>query len=320
MKMDMSNTLDSFKEGVKEGTELLHVKTSEFHENYVSKVMPDCGIYGDAAKFVAEMAPGVSEYNAIKDGDWEAFAVAAGIDVTALAIGAVTAGTGYAALKGGTSVAKAGVKAAAREIAESGTKKVVKEVAESGGKKVIKETVEAGTEKVVKEAAEVGTEKVLKEVAEAGTEKLVKETVENGGEKAVKETAENSIEKTVSQIEKNKHDGLCREKKVWKELVEKYGENNVMREVILRDANGNWIKDSVTGEARRIDFVVIKGKEVMESWEVTSRTAPKGSQIEKEKRILEQAKELGGAFIKETHTGELIRFGEHISTVIRRVD
>lgn len=199
MKMDMSNTLDSFKDGVKEGTELLHEKTSEFHENYVSKVIPDCGKYGDVAKFVAEMAPGVSEYNAIKDGDWEAFAIAAGIDVAALAIGAVSAGAGYAAVKGSTSVAKAGVRAATREIAESGTKKVVKEVAESGAKKVIKETVEAGTEKVVKEAAEVGTEKVLKEVAEAGTEKLVKETVENGGEKVVKETAESSVEKTAKE-------------------------------------------------------------------------------------------------------------------------
>ena len=65
MGLEMSHTLDSIHDGTKEIAETAHVKTREFHENYVSKVLPDCGKYGDAAKFVAEMAPGVAEYNAI---------------------------------------------------------------------------------------------------------------------------------------------------------------------------------------------------------------------------------------------------------------
>ena len=72
MNFELSHTIDSVKDGTKEAAEIAHKKTSEFHENYVSKVIPDCGKYGDVAKFAAELIPGVAEYNAIK-----AFATAA---------------------------------------------------------------------------------------------------------------------------------------------------------------------------------------------------------------------------------------------------
>ena len=127
MSFDAVHTIESIQEGTKEVAETAHVKTSEFHEKYISKVVPDCGKYGDAARFVAEMAPGVSEYNAIREGDWQGFAISAGIDVAALAIGAVSLGTGYGAVKGGSAVAKTGVKAATKEIAEAGAKKAAKE-------------------------------------------------------------------------------------------------------------------------------------------------------------------------------------------------
>ena len=199
MSLDISHTIDSIQDGTKEVAEIAHVRTSEFHEKYVSKVLPDCGKFGDAAKFVAEMAPGVSEYNAIREGDWQAFAISAGIDVTALAIGVFTAGTGYGAVKGGSTVAKAGVKTATREIAEAGAKKVIKETAEAGAEKIVKEAAEAGAEKIVKEAAEAGAEKIVKEAAEAGAEKIIKETAEAGAEKIVKEAAEAGAEKIVKE-------------------------------------------------------------------------------------------------------------------------
>lgn len=199
MGFDLNNTWDSIKDGISETAEVAHVKTNEFHEKYVSKVTPDFGKYGDAAKFAAEMVPGVSEYNAIKDGDWQAFAIAAGIDIAAVAIGAFTAGAGYAAVKGGTSVAKAGVKVAVKEVAEAGAKKIVKETVEAGAKKVVKETVEAGAEKIVKETVEAGAEKIVKETVEAGVEKVAKETVEAGAEKVVKETVEARAEKVVKE-------------------------------------------------------------------------------------------------------------------------
>ena len=166
MKFDLNNAWDSIKDGISETAEFAHEKTSEFHENYITKITPDFGKYGDAAKFAAEMVPGVSEYNAIKDGDWQAFAIAAGIDIAAVAIGAFTAGAGYAAVKGGTTVAKAGVKVAAKEVAEAGAKKLVKEAAEAGTKKIVKEVVEEGVEKVAKETVEAGVENLAKEADE----------------------------------------------------------------------------------------------------------------------------------------------------------
>lgn len=337
MDINLGKTFDSIVDGTKEVAEVTHEKTSAFHEAYVSKVLPDCGKYGDAAKFVAEMAPGVAEYNAIVDGDWTSFAIAAGIDIGAVAIGAFTAGAGYAAVKGGSTVAKAGAKVAVKEVAEEGTEKVVKEVAEEGAEKVVKEAVETGAKKAVKEVAEESAEKVVKETVETGAKKVVKEVTEEGAEKAAKEMTEDLSEKTakevadavdnlevldkVEQIVKNKMDGIAREEKVLEELLEKHMDDGakVIREAYLRDANGNIIKDAVEGTARRIDYVVSKGGKVIESIEVTSESASKTLQMAKESRILEEAWKNGGAFIKDPDTGMLIEFGKEISTMIRRL-
>ena len=200
MKIDVNHTMDSIKEGTKEVAETAQAKTSEFHENYVSKVIPDLGKYGDAAKFVAEMAPGVSEYNAIREGDWQAFAIAAGLDVAAFAAGAVTAGAGYTAVKGGSTLAKAGAKKAVKEVAEAGTKKFAKEAAEAGAEKLAKEAAEAGAEKVAKELAEAGAEKAAKEVAEAGTKKAAKELAEASAKKTAKELTEVVVEKAEKTV------------------------------------------------------------------------------------------------------------------------
>ena len=212
MNFDLGSAWDSIKEGTKEVVEVAHEKTSEFHESYVSKIVPDCGKYGDAAKFVAEMAPGVSEYNAIVDGDWAAFAIAAGIDIGAVVIGAFTAGAGYAAVKGGSTVAKTGAKVATKEIAEAGAKKVVKEVAKEGGEKLAKETLEAGAKKVAKEVAGEGGKKLAKEAVEAGSKKVVKEVSEEGGEKIAKETAEKITTKGIKEVGE----------KIDKKLIPKY--------------------------------------------------------------------------------------------------
>ena len=230
MSFDAVHTIESIQEGTKEVAETAHVKTSEFHEKYISKVVPDCGKYGDAARFVAEMAPGVSEYNAIREGDWQGFAISAGIDVAAFAIGAVTLGTGYGAVKGGSVAAKTGVKAATREIAEAGAKKAAKEIAKEGAEKAIKETAEAGAKRIVKEAAEAGTEKAVKEIAEAGAEKAAKEVAEAGAEKVAKEVAEAGAEKAVKEVTEAGTEKATKEiaeagsKKVVKETAEKGGE------------------------------------------------------------------------------------------------
>ena len=179
MNLELGQSFDSFMDGTKEVAETAHVKTNEFHEKYISKVVPDCGKYGDVAKFVAEMAPGVSEYNAIREGDWQAFAIAAGLDVASIAVGAVTMGAGYAAAKGGAVAAKQGVKAAAREVLEAGTKKAAKEVTEAGAGKAVKEAAEAGAKKAAKEVAEAGAEKTTKEVVEADIKEIAKDYLDD---------------------------------------------------------------------------------------------------------------------------------------------
>ncbi|MCG8711053.1 RHS repeat-associated core domain-containing protein [Brenneria sp. 4F2] len=110
----------------------------------------------------------------------------------------------------------------------------------------------------------------------------------------------------------NKKAGMAREKRAQEILERRYGKENVLSERYLRDFTGRSVKDPLTGERRRIDFVV-KGQDGQ--WrpvEVTSRTAPKGPQIRKEERI----RDAGGIFVKNKNTGELIQLDD-ISVIIR---
>ena len=86
-----------------------------------------------------------------------------------------------------------------------------------------------------------------------------------------------------------------------------------MKEAYLRDKDGNFVIDPVTGKRRRIDFVVVKDGKVVESVEVTSMTAPKEEQMAKEKRIREQ----GGNYIYD-NDGNLVEFLDSVETHIER--
>nr|WP_240155428.1 RHS repeat-associated core domain-containing protein [Pantoea multigeneris] len=110
----------------------------------------------------------------------------------------------------------------------------------------------------------------------------------------------------------NKIDGTAREIRSQAILERRYGKDNVLRERYLRDMNGKSVKDPMTGERRRIDFVV-KGQDG--KWrpvEITSRTTTKDAQLDKELRI----HEAGGVFVRNPNTRELIQLDD-ISTVIR---
>ena len=266
-------------------------KAKELHEKYVSKVVPDCGKFG---RWAAELAPGVGEYNAIREGDWTGFAIEAGIDLTALGVGLVTAGAGAPAVKGGAAV--------------------VKPVGKIAAKTIVKESAERVAKEAAKETAEKGAKAATKEVAEKGAKE--------GAEKGAKETAEKEAKESGNEIgTRNKLDGIRREEEVLEELLKKDADEGTktLREVLLRDSNGNPIKDPLTNEARRIDFVRTKEGKVVQSIEVTSETAQKAAQTAKELRILEEARKSGGAFIKDPETGELIEFGEDIATEIWRL-
>jgi hypothetical protein len=121
-----------------------------------------------------------------------------------------------------------------------------------------------------------------------------------------------------SELIKNKEDGLRRESEVEDELKKKYPESEgytIEKEVYLRDKDGNIVRDPVTGEARRIDFVVLKDGKVVDSIEVTSKTAPKDEQTAKENRIREN----GGNYIRDSN-GNLVEIPPNVQTRIVRRD
>lgn len=117
---------------------------------------------------------------------------------------------------------------------------------------------------------------------------------------------------------KNKIDGMAREEEVAKELEEKYPESEgyeILSEVYLRDKDGNIVRDPETGEARRIDFVVVKDGKVVDSVEVTSKTADKTVQSAKENRI----REAGGNYVRDNN-GNLVEIPPDVTTRVERRD
>jgi len=89
----------------------------------------------------------------------------------------------------------------------------------------------------------------------------------------------------------------------------------ITSEALLRDAAGRKAIDPVTGSGRRIDFVVDKNGNIVDSIEVTSKTSDKVEQTEKEKRI----RAGGGNYVK-TERGSLVRLPDDLSTRIDRRD
>lgn len=116
----------------------------------------------------------------------------------------------------------------------------------------------------------------------------------------------------------NKKEGCRRERDVGVDLEKKYPPEEgymIESEVYLRDKEGNIVRDSVTGEARRIDFAVLKDGKVVDSIEVTSRTADKTAQSAKEARIRDR----GGNYIKDSN-GNLVEIPLGVQTRIERRD
>ena len=114
----------------------------------------------------------------------------------------------------------------------------------------------------------------------------------------------------------NKEEGLRREAEVEEELEKKYPESEgyeIVSEAYLRDSEGKIVRDPETGEARRIDFVIVKDGQVVDSIEVTSETADKTGQTAKEERI----RDAGGNYIR-TSDGSLAKYPNDLHTTIER--
>lgn len=109
---------------------------------------------------------------------------------------------------------------------------------------------------------------------------------------------------------------MQRERDVAQDLKKKYPSSegySIISEAYLRGKDGRIIKDSVTGEARRIDFVVLKNGIGFDSIEVTSKTADKTLQIAKENRI----RDVGGNYIRDEN-GTLVTIPNSVRTRIER--
>lgn len=166
-------------------------------------------------------------------------------------------------------------------------------------------------------------EKIAKEIIENEKNKFLKSPLAKTVEKIeINENNTNKYDKPiVNEIKeaiKNKMDGLAREKEVAEELKSKYPPEKgyqIVSEAYLRDKDGNIVKDTVTGEARRIDFLVVKDGKVVDSIEVTSKTANKTEQSAKEERIRDN----GGNYIRDNN-GNLVEIPSTVHTRIERRD
>ncbi|WP_411710778.1 RHS repeat domain-containing protein [Neisseria animaloris] len=110
----------------------------------------------------------------------------------------------------------------------------------------------------------------------------------------------------------NKKDGDAREAKHREDLEAQYGVDRILGQKFLRDKKGDIVKDPLTGESRKLDFV-IKGAGAnggAHAQEVTSLTASKTAQILKESRI----RDAGGIYVRDGQS--LIRV-DGISEIIR---
>jgi hypothetical protein len=105
-----------------------------------------------------------------------------------------------------------------------------------------------------------------------------------------------------AQIATNAKDGAQRERDFVKELQAKYPSASIQSQTYLRDKDGKIVRDPVTGEARRVDVVVVRGRQGI-AFEVTSRTADKTRQSEKDARI----RSSGGNYFRDRTSGNMMK-------------
>ncbi|WP_213881480.1 hypothetical protein [Pseudomonas sp. dw_358] len=85
-----------------------------------------------------------------------------------------------------------------------------------------------------------------------------------------------------------------------------------MSERYLRNSGGRIVKDPLTGEGRRIDFVIKQTDGTGFAKEITSLTADKTGQLLKEERI----REAGGLFVRDPKTKQRLQVSD-VSAVVR---
>ena len=87
------------------------------------------------------------------------------------------------------------------------------------------------------------------------------------------------------QIRINQFEGTRRETETLADLQAQYPNARIQSQVYLRTEDGKRAVDPLTGEGRRLDFVVIEDGRVVDIVETTSQRALKDVQSRKEQRI-----------------------------------
>lgn len=121
--------------------------------------------------------------------------------------------------------------------------------------------------------------------------------------------------KDMTLVERNHVLGFKREDTVLKRLQRALPNDWIFREQYLRDANGQIVRDPLTGETRRIDFLVMDQNKVRDAIEVTGPKVDKTAQMAKEMRI----REAGGVYLRHPQTGKLLRMPARLHTRVVRV-
>lgn len=171
--IDLPDLPDLPEEKIDKLKDTLQQKTSEFHESFVSKVVPKDGIFGKVADFAGDMIPGSSVYEDIRKGDWHKVPTDVAIEVAMetvipAAIIAGTAGVGIPAAIG----AKAGLAKVASKLTGEVGEKVAKSVTGEATEKVAKSITSEAVEKTGKQLVE----ETSQQVAEVGTTEAVEQT------------------------------------------------------------------------------------------------------------------------------------------------
>ena len=89
----------------------------------------------------------------------------------------------------------------------------------------------------------------------------------------------------------------------------------VKGEQYLRDRFGRIAHDAETGQSRRIDFAVFRGKRVHKLLEVTSETVNKAAQLAKEARMRRH----GARYVLHPESGDRLRIPAAIKTAVVRL-
>ncbi|HEY9724426.1 MAG TPA: hypothetical protein V6D47_20655 [Oscillatoriaceae cyanobacterium] len=121
--------------------------------------------------------------------------------------------------------------------------------------------------------------------------------------------------KEMTLVERNHVLGFKREDTVLKRLQRALPNDWIYREQYLRDAKGQIVRDPMTGETRRIDFLVMSLDKVLDSIEVTGTKVDKTAQMAKEMRI----RQAGGVYLRHPQTGKLLRVPARLQTRVVRI-